>query len=111
MANVGHHIHYVRNSNGLPIGCIAFRDVYDANDHLYVEYGISVRNPSDAWNRSLARQIAIGRMIEQPFRIASIPNWNISRIIEEINVDLSTRKVPTRIRREVSKSCKINLPF
>lgn len=108
---VTHHIHYIRNSKGLPIGCIAFRDVFGPNDEIYVEYGFSVRNPSDSWNRSLARQIAIGRMIEQPFRIASDPDWNVTRIIEEINLDLPTRKVPTRVRREVSKSLKIRLPF
>ena len=108
---VAHHIHYIRNSKGLPIGCIAFRDVYGPNDETYVEYGFSVRNPSDSWNRSLARQIAIGRMIEQPFRINSNPNWNVTRIIEEINFDLPARPVPTRVKREVSKISKIQLPF
>lgn len=106
-----HIIHFVRNDKGMPVGCLAFRDVYGSDDEIFVEYGFSVHNPSDNWNRKLARQLAIGRMIESPYRLVSGPNWNISRMIEEILRDLPNRNVPKRMLREAERSLKIHSEF
>ena len=108
---LNHHIHYIRNANGVPVGCVAFRDVYGKDTLIHVEYGFSVHNPSDTWNRKLARQIAIGRMVESPFRIKGDPTWNISRTIQEVVMDISRQNVPKRIKREASRSPMIDLPF
>ncbi len=103
-----HIIHYVRNEKGMPVACLAFRDVFDTPYCGYIDYGISIHHPDDVWNRKLARQIAIGRMVESPFRIENIvahDDWNISRVIAEILLDIkNNRSVPRRLMREVVRN-------
>jgi len=107
-----HIIHFVRNDKGMPVGCLAFRDVYyEDTGEFHVEYGFSAHNPSDIWNRKLARQIAIGRMVENPFTLPGNSKWNISKMIEVILQDLPNRNAPKRLLREAARSLKIHTDF
>jgi hypothetical protein len=52
-------IMYLRGSNGHPVGCLAI----EANKQdATVKYNMSVLNPTDKFNRSIAKQIAVGRL-------------------------------------------------
>lgn len=57
---------FLRASNGHPVGCIAI-----ALNKLTstVQYQVSVLNPSDQFDRAIARQLAIGRLVESPITI------------------------------------------
>lgn len=99
-----HIIHFVRNEKGMPVACLAFRDTFSNDNRCYVEYGYSVHNPADNWNRKLARQIAIGRMIESPIRIEGNPDWNINNLIERILDDLQGRNIPKRLLKQVNRN-------
>lgn len=54
---------YVRNKNGLPVGCVAYS--YN-RDTRTVQYGVSVWSGKDLFDRSLAREVAYGRMVKRP---------------------------------------------
>ncbi len=97
-----------------PLACLAFRDYfscYDSNESTStIEWGISIVNPQDRFSKKLARQIAIGRMVESPCIIKA--NFydkapNISNLITEIMSNLSVNKeMPKRITRRASKILK-----
>jgi len=57
-------IMFLRDANDRPVGCLAIS--VDRRNHR-VDYGISVLNPADKFDRKMARQLAIGRMVETPF--------------------------------------------
>ncbi len=50
---------YLRNDAGVPVGCVAMKFLPESG---IVRYQISVQNPIDKFNRSLARTIALGRL-------------------------------------------------
>ena len=52
---------YLRDSNRRPVGCIATRR--DGDNLLYQ---LSIANPKDQFNKSLARYIATERLTEKP---------------------------------------------
>lgn len=51
-------VEYIRDKNRNPIGCIV---AICKDGESNVSYGISLHNPKDEYDRSLGRQIAIGR--------------------------------------------------
>ena len=61
---------YIRNDKGFPIACVAVEPGLEDNEGWYA-LGISVHNPVDRFNRSMARNIACGRaktLVNQPNR-------------------------------------------
>jgi hypothetical protein len=50
-------VQYIRNQKNEPIGCMVAVQQEDGR----ITIGVSLHNPKDKWDRSLARQIAIGR--------------------------------------------------
>lgn len=50
-------VQYIRDQKNQPIGCM----VAVQHDDGHITIGVSLHNPKDKWDRSLARQIAIGR--------------------------------------------------
>jgi hypothetical protein len=50
-------VQYIRNQKHEPIGCMVAVQQEDGR----ITIGVSLHNPKDKWDRSLARQIAIGR--------------------------------------------------
>jgi hypothetical protein len=60
-------IMFLRDASYRPVGCVAIS--LDRRNHR-LNYGISVLNPADKFDRKLARQLAIGRLVEVPFMVA-----------------------------------------
>ncbi len=70
---------YVRDAKGFPVAFVALASVaedgvsavVDGDGEGWYAVGISVHNPSDRFNRNMARQIAIGRaksLVSKPNR-------------------------------------------
>ncbi len=57
---------FLRNYVGTPIGCVA---ITLSRSKGVVEYQVSVLNPADRFNRAVARQLAYGRLVEQPLSV------------------------------------------
>lgn len=57
---------FLRNYAGTPIGCVA---IVLHRSQGVVEYQTSVLNPVDRFNRAVARQLAYGRLVEQPLSV------------------------------------------
>lgn len=54
---------FLRNAQGRPVGCLAI--TLDRKNHR-VKYQMSVLNPTDQFDRKMARHIALGRLMEKP---------------------------------------------
>lgn len=90
-------IMFLRDSKKQPIGCIAIK--LDDKSHK-AQYQISVLNPEDRFNRSVARQLAIGRMVESPLSVLIPKNPTMHEITEEVMLAInSNSKLPARARR------------
>lgn len=62
-----HRIQFLRDPNGQPVGCVAIRVRQVTVKRTLIEYQYSVLNPLDRFDRRLARQLALGRMVEAPY--------------------------------------------
>lgn len=58
---------YLRNDAGVPVGCVAMKFYPETG---IVRYQLSVQNPIDKFDRSLARTIALGRLDVNWFTVA-----------------------------------------
>jgi hypothetical protein len=68
-----YRVMYLRDQSGQPQGCVAIKLHRNATKP-YAEYQFSVVNPADRstqdpFNRALARQLALGRVLENPFTV------------------------------------------
>lgn len=87
---------FLRSPNGHPVGCIAIA-LNKATST--VQYQVSVLNPSDQFNRAIARQLAIGRLVENPITITVRQDANrdeISFAIMEHIVLSGNDRLPSR---------------
>jgi hypothetical protein len=100
---------YLRDRNYQPVGCIAIR----LNPRTqFVEYGVSVLNPVDKFDRKVARQLALGRLVEAPETLLVPRNPTIHVISLAVMRDLSTRKlVPGRAARAAKLWLQYNEMF
>lgn len=94
---------FLRGSNNHPVGCA----VIQLNKNDTVSYQVSVLNPMDKFNRSVARQLAIGRLVESPITIAidcATTMHNISHLVmEDIVERRAHNSIPTRAVRAARK--------
>ncbi len=93
-------IQYLRDSKnpggrGNPIGCVAIRLVPSERGSYSIEFAVSVLNPADTFNRAHARQLAIGRLMENPAVILGVPK------------DVSTHTITSVVMQNVLES-KVN---
>lgn len=69
---------YVRNSKKFPVACIAY-SLDKSNDTI--TYGLSIYNPSDTFDREMARNVAEGRMLKRgrviPCQVEEKPHQKI----------------------------------
>ena len=79
-------IMFLRGSNNHPVGCIAMR--LGGNS---VAYQVSTLNPVDKFNRRVARQLALGRLLESPFLIQANAS-NIHETVRSVMQDISRNK-------------------
>jgi hypothetical protein len=65
-----------------------------------VEYRLSVLNPEDTFDKDVARQLALGRMVEAPYTVRTAAHPNLhevsSAIMKDIIRDIGA---PTRAKR------------
>lgn len=97
-----HRVQYLRDENGHLVGCIAIVEhpAQDGDRYALVEYRLSVRNPEDQFDKDVARQLALGRLVEAPFtvRVAAHPNMHEvgAAVMKDISRDSNA---PSRARR------------
>lgn len=97
---MNHRIMYLRDRSGNPVGCIAIKLLPQVEyDRQLVLYQTSVLNPLDHFDRALARQLALGRMVEKPLTIRVISDPSMHDVTAEIMRDIAAdSSQPTRAR-------------
>lgn len=78
-------IMYLRSEDGHPVGCLA---IQMNRAEGTVSYQLSVLNPRDRFNRAVARQLAIGRLVEEPLKLAVSKEANMHDISEAVMLDI-----------------------
>jgi hypothetical protein len=93
---------YLRDKEMFPIGCVAIK----LNREIgYLEYQVSTVNPVDRkhpitgkslpFNRSVAKHLALGRLIEGGLCVRMSPTANMNQVSTLVMTDLSTMYHPT----------------
>jgi hypothetical protein len=105
----GVRIMFLRDKNGHPVGCIAI----EKSSLISINYQVSVNNPVDKFDRKLARQLAIGRLYENPITIMvtkeDLANTrSITHVVMD-NMSLTDR-VPERARRAAKRWLNVKVP-
>lgn len=98
---MSHRIMYLRDRKGQPVGCIAIKVHRDAGTDrgTLLTYQYSVLNPQDRFNRALARQLALGRLVESPFTARTLLNPSMYEINLAVMKDIARDSdAPTRAR-------------
>lgn len=90
---MSHRIMFLRSSNNQPVGCLA---ISIAKNGEVINYGLSVLHPTDKFNRSVARQLAIGRLVESPTTITGIKFAKIHDVTNLVMSHVSSSDAPTR---------------
>lgn|SRR5574337_218798 len=97
-----HRIQYLKDEHGHYVGCIAIREhsAHSGSKTVLVEYRLSVLNPLDQFDKDVARQLALGRMVEAPYTVRVNVNPNMHDIGRAIMKDiLADSNAPSRARR------------
>lgn len=90
-------IMFLRDSKNQPVGCVA---IGLTRSQKNIKYQVSVLNPIDQFDRSLARQIALGRLVESPFTVALTGDVDMHQISLAVMRDLKDNdNVPARANR------------
>lgn len=86
---------FLRNINQQPVGCVAIK--FD-RVKCRVEYQTSVLNPHDRFNRSVGRQLALGRLYEKPLQLKIGKEATMHDISKAVlnDIKLSKGLLPTR---------------
>jgi len=91
---------FLRNKKLQPVGCLAISRNDDCSE---VFYQYSVLNPSDNFNRKLARDLATGRLANSPIKIDCLNNTNFNNMTEVTAAVMdhleATSSAPTRARK------------
>ena len=102
-----HRIQFLRDSKGQPVGCVAIKiktAVGRTAGVTLVTYQMSVLNPLDKFDRRMARQLALGRLVEAPLT-TTIDHVSPTRreISQAVMQDLREDAfAPTRARKAAS---------
>lgn len=97
-----HRVQYLKDENGHYVGCVAIREhsALDGEKSVLVEYRVSTLNPADTFDKDVARQLALGRMVEAPYTVRVRLNPNLHDISHAIMRDiLQDPTMPTRAKR------------
>jgi len=54
---------FLRTDSGFPVACVAMK----YSKAGMVTYGVSTQHPKDRFNRKLARDLALGRLVSSPW--------------------------------------------
>ena len=104
---------YLRDTNNAPVSCLA---TALNKDKKKVLYAVSVLNPQDRFNRGVARDIAVGRLITAHVEIdlSDVEELNCHIITRRILTDLLTwdhSELPGRARKAAKKWLLDNPPM
>src|SRR5271157_3257476 len=93
---------FLRNANREPIGCVAI-NVFRETGKLH--YQVSVVNRMDRFNlltgkdlpfnREVARHLAVGRLVENPFEVGMPADATMNQISTIVMRDLSSLAAPS----------------
>lgn len=89
----GERVFYIRDASGRPIACVAYQPSYDADEVLFAA---SYLHPNDAFDRALARRIALGRLRTHPDCAGLDGETPLSRSLQSLAEGLVA---PSRVRR------------
>lgn len=92
---MSNRVMFLRTKSGEPVGCLAI--TLHPGDKV-VEYNFSALNADkDVFNREVARQLAIGRLMENPILVPLRSDVSMFNITTAIMKNLSRRKgAPSR---------------
>ena len=95
---INRRIMYLRDNSFTPVGCVA---ISVSKNGKQVRYQCSILNPSDKFERSLARHIALGRLLEKPIRINGWDgNQNKYEITLAVMYDIvKSKNIPNRAKK------------
>jgi hypothetical protein len=96
---------FLRDRSNQPVGCLA---IELTRSRKSAKYQVSVLNPVDKFDRSLARQIALGRLVEDSFTAPlSTKDVDMNQISTDVMTSLSKNKfVPSRASRAAARWLK-----
>lgn len=96
---MSNRIMFLRDQKFQPVGCLAIS--HDRGTNI-VKFQLSVLNPADRFRRDVARQIAIGRLIEKPIVIPLLGEREPSRTditFSVMDCICNSKFVPGRARK------------
>lgn len=108
---MNHRVQYLKDQNGHYVGCIAIKEhpTHRGSKTMVVEYRVSTLNPSDTFDKDVARQLAIGRLVEAPYTVRVRAHANLyeigSTIMKDIAEDSTT---PSRTRKAAKNWLRSN---
>lgn len=95
---------YLRNRKNFPVACIATRVNHDSKK---MEYGYSVYNPNDQFNKSVAREEADKKIEEKGFFTSWDQNLSAHKNTELVLKDLlSKSEIPLQLKVVAKKWLK-----
>ncbi len=97
-----HRVQYLKDEHGHYVGCIAIVEhPTPPGEHFaLIEYRVSVRNPADQFDKDVARQLALGRLVEAPYTVRVPTRPNMHEISRALMKDIARDgNAPSRARR------------
>lgn len=110
---MNHRIMYLRDRKGQPVGCVAIKVFRDTDDlyHNLIVYQVSVLNPLDRFDRAMARQLALGRMVEAPLTCHAPVEPSMWETTQSVMRDIARDSgQPTRARQAAKLWLRNNEP-
>lgn len=90
-------IMYLRDNANRPVACLAITFQRSRGEVLY---NYTVQNPVDSYDKMLGRQLAIGRMVETPFKVKVNKEANMHEVSYAVLTDMvspaGAKTTPTR---------------
>jgi len=98
---------YLRDKKYNPIGCVA---ISLTKNREVVRYQLSVVNPVDKFEKSLARHIALGRLLENPVRLRGFSgDQDNFAITKSVMLDiLNSKTAPARAKKAAKNWLRYN---
>jgi len=99
-----HRIQFLRDSKGQAIGCLAIKaesNVGRNGGYTTITYQMSVLNPLDKFDRKMARQLALGRLVESPISLTMRDSTPHRKAITQLVMEniKNDPLAPTRARK------------
>lgn len=102
---------FLRDQNKKPVGCLAFKTSMDNNYSMSISYQVTTLNPLDNFDKKMARQLTIGRLMDEPYEMVS-SDFNEKYCIHAITAAIMKHisengRIPRRSRQAANLWLKI----